>query len=538
MIMKKTKLAILTLLCAFFTLSLYSQSRVNSTGSVGMKAKSEKLKSATGWKQDAMGGWVSNQNAISDIQLNEQTRYSVPQNFKWMQFVSFNIDNRDVYVLLYETVAYVSNSQAERRVYYYLISPALYAGLDSAISKKSGETFTIHSNAYGYMSDRDGIYSQEKLLGLIKHSLTSSNSLRHDWVVNAQHVDNADVVRFRLPEEPSILDGGLSEGYFEVKWTDFKSIMLPVTQTVVALNDEFDLDGGTAVVPAALISNVQPVSDDGLAERSTQLYDAQVVSTALSNPVQEPSQEDNSGISNADDNTQIISDRVSKESAVVSEPIAVLKNIQGWYFNAEGKWVPDSDHTYNFETVGGYEFRNFSYRGRNYLVITRYEKYAGVNYFLISKDEYVKEMSKLNTSPMLKFQIIAQCGVGNTIEDLIKKGEEAIDAPEKEKIIIRDSYLILQYRSSEVKNIARFFIYGLDCTQYGETGDTTCDVKVSNKVRYDEVSLIGTKDLFGKMYYEVSYADFNDFFKAPLRVVRPQEKIVVNNSDDGLGDRY
>ena len=148
--MKTTKLITIVFLLTCFIPTLYSQSRTNNNrGDIGVKSKSEKLKSAMGWKQDAMGGWVSNENAISDIQLNDQTRYSVPQNFKWMQFVQFSYNNKDSYALLYENSSYVSNSQMERRVYYYMISPSSYTKMASIINKKTGETLTLRSNTYG-----------------------------------------------------------------------------------------------------------------------------------------------------------------------------------------------------------------------------------------------------------------------------------------------------------------------------------------------------------------------------------------------------
>lgn len=492
---------IFILLLISITSNSNAQSRINnSSSSLQVEAKSAKLKDATGWKKDIMGNWVSNINAISETQLNEQTRHSVPQNFKWIQIVEFNFNNKTHYALLYESDIYIAGIQKQKRVYFYLMSPASYKNLVTTIQDKTGETLTIHSGTYGYMSDEDGIYSQEKLFNLINRSVLASNTLQLDLVVNAQHVDREDVVRFRLPEQANMIRG-LDDNYFESNWHSFNSILLPVSKTPVS--DEFELEGG-----AASGANKTDISNE-LPDRDT------------------PASEDTFSIDNNAEDTdtfnsdslETIIDRVSKENAYISDPIATLSNIEGWYKNTNGKWVSDNDPSYNFESVGKYEFHRFVYHGVECLVLARHEKYAGTSYYLIKKEEYDKEIAKLESSSTLNFPIIASLGIGHKLEDIAKKGEEYIDSPKDgEKIIIRDNYITLQQRNSINRNIARFFFFEKNCTQYGENGSVMCNNNVSNKIRYDETEYIGTEAMFDKMYYEVDLTNFIKFLKSPLKM--------------------
>lgn len=501
------------------TSTICSQSRETENNRLQIETKSPKLRSATGWTKDALGSWISNINAISDIHLDEKTQSTVAQNFKWLQFVEFNFDNKPYYALLYESEAHISEARKEKRVYYYLISSSSYQSLVSNISNKSAETLTIHSNLSGYMSDNDGIYTQNKLINLISKSLQVNNNTQSDFKINAQHVDRADVVRFRLPEQASGLNKDLANSYFEVSWDSFTPLLLPLK--TVAATDEFELEYDASNSTSNNLKN----SDNSFDDRETFSSHKELVDT-LSIYTDSIA---GLGVNNS---TEIISDRVSSEEPIVSGSIAILNGITGWYKNSEGKWVSDNDYSYNFETVGQYEFRNLTYRGKEYLILIRHEKYAGMSYYLILKEDYNREIEKINTASVLNFPILASCGIGNTLNDLIEKGKEVINSPEKEKIIIRDNYLTLQQKTSRSKNLARFFIFEKNCTQYGESGSVTCNANVSNKIRYDEVQYIGTEEIFSKMYYETDYSKFINFLKTPSQTHTLQNATKINKDLD------
>ncbi|MBK5721713.1 hypothetical protein JGH11_12610 [Dysgonomonas sp. Marseille-P4677] len=515
-----------TFIITLFT-NMYGQSR-SSTSALTGQVQSEKLRQAIGWKQDALGEWISNNNAISDIKLNEETMSTVSQNFKWLQFVSFKNKGKDIYALLYENINHIAGSKSEKRIHYYLMDPASYRILVACISQKSGETQTIHSSKYGYMSDQDGQFSADKLLSLISQTLTQDNpGMQYDMSINAQHVDNEDVVRFRLPETSSIMGGKLTDGYFEVKWNDFSKILLPVT---ASNSDEFDLGLSTT------LENNQKnrLGDDNIIDRDvikSEMGSEPQIDNYKQQSIEQITQDT---LATAD----VWTDRHIKEKAIVSSPIASLSNIEGWYLTQDGEWVNDKNLLYNFETVGRYEIRNFNYHKKAYILLTRYEKYAGATYFLISKDEYVKIIDELDQAVIIKFPVIVTAGIGNKLEDMIELCEETIDAPvNSDAIIFKTNYIVLQYRLSQTKNLARFFLFEQDCSRYGsETSTESCNIKVSNKIRYDDEHLLMTDDLFGKMYYESTYNDFMNFFRSPQ--LSKSVDVTKSKSVTGLEDRY
>lgn len=516
---------IITLLLASSILTANAQSResrestnTNTTATpIKIEAKSTKLRKATGWKKDILGTWISNTNAISDMQLDDKSRYSVPQNFKWIQFTEVFAMNAAHYAILYESEVYISGMQKEKRVYYYLLSTASYHNLVNTVKNKSSETLTIQSNSYGYMSNSDGVFTQQKLLSSIYNSLSKRNNSLSYLRINAQHVDQSDVVRFVLPEQSSPLNAGLDNYYFEVSWDSFNSILLPTKGNITS--DEFELeDSATTYYSTTVTASDLTNTEFDLSDRDTPTQSTDTTATITEGNTYT----DNS---TADSPLELISDRVSEEGAIVSTTIAILKDITGWYKNTQGKWVSDkeNDYSYNFESVGQYELRHLTYREIEYIILIRHEKYAGSSYYLIKKDDYDKELEKIYTSSMLNFPLVVACGIGNTLDDLVKEGVKAINTPEKEKIIIRYDYLTLQHRLSTSKNVARFFIFERDCTQYGEDGAISCDINVSNKIKYDEVHYIGTESLFGKMYYETNYTNFINFLKIGSKKMKDKQ---------------
>ncbi|MFV0538225.1 MAG: hypothetical protein ACK5M3_12780 [Dysgonomonas sp.] len=480
-----------------------------------IEAQSDKLRTAKGWKLDILGNWISNENAISDTELTEVTKYSVPQNFKWLQFVLLKNGRQDIYALLYETTAYISAGQNERRVYYFLMTSQSYSNIISTIQQKTGETLTIHSSSSGYMSDSDGVYTVNKLLKQMEQSiLDAEKSPSYNFNLNAQHVDNEDVVRFRLPEQASLIkDEHLKESYFETGLKDIQAILLPVSSQ--AKIGEFDL-GNVTVSPSSIAQSIDDDIVDRVSVKSEgedfNLIDKKATlptGDSISNNVQNIAQQDT---------IVAISERPTKETAIVSAPIAQLSDIEGWYLNTEGEWVTDNNHSYQFETVGKYEMRNFKYRDKDYILITRFEKYAGASYYLISKEDYQSTLIALERSSILRFPVVAYAGIGNTLRDMIELSEKTIDTPEnKDAVVYRSNYMVLQYKLSLQKNVSRFFAFYQECSKYGaETSRENCNTKVSNKIKYDDEAILGSDILFNKAYYESTYNSFMNFFRRPV----------------------
>ena len=480
-----------------------------------IESQSDKLRTAKGWKLDILGNWISNENAISDTELTEATKYSVPQNFKWLQFILLKNGKQDIYGLLYETTAYISAGQSERRVYYFLMTSQSYSNIISTIEQKTGETVTIHSSSFGYMSDSDGIYSANKLLKQMELSiLDAERSPGYNLILNAQHVDNEDVVRFRLPEQVSLMkDENLKESYFETGIKEMQKILLPVSSQTET--GEFDL-GNVTISPSGIAQSI----DDGIADRvpvKTEKEDFNLTDQKSTLPIGDSIGNSVQNIT-LQDTIAAISERPTKETAIVSAPIAQLSDIEGWYLNPEGEWVTDNSHSYKFETVGKYEMRNFKYRNIDYILITRFEKYAGASYYLISKEEYQNALVALEKSSILRFPLIAYAGIGNTLRDMIELSEKTIDTPEnKDAVVYRSHHMVLQYKLSLQKNISRFFVFYQECSKYGaETSKENCNTKVSNKIKYDDESILGSDILFNKAYYESTYNSFMNFFRRPI----------------------
>lgn len=511
--MKYMRILIFALLVTCFTSHILGQSRNYRPERPMIQQQSEKLRTATGWKLDILGNWVSNENAISDTKLNESNRYSVPQNFKWLQLVQLKNGRQDIYALLYETTAYITATQSERRVYYFLMTSKSYADIISTINTKTGETYDIQSSSFGYMSDSDGVYTANKLLKLMGQSILEAETApKYDFNINAQHVDSEDVVRFRLPEQSStIKDEYLKESYFEIPLADFKQILLPVSAQ--AQTEEFDL-GNVTVSPGSIGQALNDDIEDRTPAKNEQAgFDLSASDRSAGN------QQDSITVEPAEDTIDDgISERQTKENAIVSAPIAQFSDIEGWYHSADAGWVNDNNQTYRFETVGKYEFRNFSYRGKDYILLTRFEKYAGSTFYLIDKDEYINVANGLDRSSMLRFPVVAYAGVGNTLRDMIELCEKTIDTPQKkDAVIFKSNYLVMQYKLSMQKNVARFFIYFQECSKYGsDTSRESCNNKVSSKIKYDDEAILGSDVLFSKAYYESSYNNFMNFFRQPL----------------------
>jgi len=509
--MANTRFFLLISLLIAVLLNVGAQSRNSTTTNLKIDAQSEKLRDAIGWKLDILGEWVSNNNAISDTKLDEHSMNTVPQNFKWIQFISIKNGAQDIYALLYENSAYISSTQKDRRVHFYLMTASSYSEIAVAMSKKDGQTVTIHSPSYGYMSEKDGDNTSARLMALMNQAIArNEGTQQYDFSINVQHVDNEDVVRFRLPEVSSIMSSSLTNNYFEVKWADFNDTMLP--PPTVGNSEEFSLDMSAPVISNAIgQTRPSPQTRSDMDDRNN------ILGLKVNDPQQEVALQNADSTEVRDDG---IMERTVKEKAALSSPIASFANIEGWYHIPDGEWVNDDDHRYDFETVGRYEWRNFTYKGISYLLLVRYEKYAGESYYLISKEDYLQTLQEMGRSSIIKFPVLVYAGIGYSLDDVVELCEKTLNTPKKEDaIIFKDQYLVLQYKLSQEKNIARFFVFLQECSRYGsETALENCNIIVSNKIRYNDEPLLMSESMFSKMYYESSYNDFMQFMRTPAPV--------------------
>lgn len=589
--MKFLKILFLSLFTS--TVIQLSAQDVNSSPILQIEEVSSKLKSATGWKMNSVNNWVSNENVISGVQLNELTRNTSSQNFKWIQLILVNYNNEKYYTLVYENEqADSATGSIEKRVNFYLMSQKDYMDLAALANMSTTEPdLVIHSSQYGYMSDKDGVYNQDRLLNLLKESIDRPKSVQYDLILQPFNKPNGTVVvRFRLPHPFSILDSGLEEEFFEISKADFSSNLLPLSIVQEKLQPE-DSSFEITVAPnlqtksnSNVTSDIQTRSNDNIAPdiqkessndvtlnpqtesnsnvapnsqtkssdntaldiQETAVYEDDMPDRSPINAISVRSDNNSTG-QNTSENSSLISDyytnsdiatlvtnnqssaqneadpfdvpdRVSKEAPIISEPIALFADPVGWYYNSDGQWVNEDNHTYNFETVGRYEIRNVQYRGKRYLAFSKYQKYSGAIHYLLPADQFIMGVLNMDNSSMFKVPVITSCGIGYTLQEMIDKAVEVLDTPSSlTLVVIEKQYLTFQYRVSKAKDIARFFIFEEKCTQYGEDGGETCFPELPNTIKFDEVQLVGTNELFNKMYFETTSQKFMTFMTAPLQ---------------------
>lgn len=506
---------------------MQAQSRNRTLENSSIIEQSKKLRTAAGWMMDINGNWVENQNAIANIQLTDELKSGIPQNFKWLQFVLLNNVKQYFYTLLYENTIHISGSRTERRVHYYLMDADAYKDILSTIEKKNGETLSVHSTLYGYMSDSDNEFSSEKLMKLISQTITDKETnQKYVFKINAQHVDNEDVLRFRLPETILTNSDNLKSSYFETKLDAFNEIILPEPKQ--SNNEEFELNptshttlNNEASKNSKKEDKVEKQVEDEIEERTSPIASATVKETKFGG--KEENNTENTEPNDQESEVEWITndgiaERHTKENALLSKPVSDFSEITGWYLNNKDEWVDENNLSYQFETVGRYQTQYFRYHEKDYILLTRFEKYAGSTFYLIDKTEYEEALKNLETSSIIRFPLISFAGIGYTLDEMIKLSEEAIDKKtDKEVILFRRNYLVMQYKLSEEKNITRFFIYLQQCSQYNvKDAQEKCTINVSSKIKYFDEPLLGTDALFKKMYYESSYKDFISFFHKPL----------------------
>jgi hypothetical protein len=237
--MKIKHLLLTSFLVAFATFNSNAQRRENKE-TVQFSSKSKKLTEATGWEQNKeTGKWIENKNVIYNSKCPSYWVSHVSQNFKWIQFATITNGGQKYYVFLYEQLGgeykypnIQKDWEEDKRTCFFILTPTEYENLKKQIDLKTGENIKIKSKISGYISDRykilggEHLYNEENLLAKITNAIEKPGFSETCFVLNSQVVDGQEVVRFILPESCYFVEDYMKTKYFEVKATDFKTILI------------------------------------------------------------------------------------------------------------------------------------------------------------------------------------------------------------------------------------------------------------------------------------------------------------------------
>lgn len=236
--MKRKITLIMTIIITISVMNVNAQSRTNKT-IIEFKSESSKLTSATGWgKNEKTGKWIENKNVIDDQEVKSYWVSHLSQNFKWLQFSTLTHNGTDYHVFLYERLGgeYKYKSiredwEADKRTYFFILTTEQYENIKTQIELKSGENIKLTSKMTGYISDRfkilggEHLYNQENLLAKITNTIEKPSYSESCFVLNSQTADGVNILRFRLPESCYSAEKNIETKYFEVKLSEFKTML-------------------------------------------------------------------------------------------------------------------------------------------------------------------------------------------------------------------------------------------------------------------------------------------------------------------------
>lgn len=219
-------------------MNVNAQSRT-SKAMLEFKSESSKLTSAKGWgKNEKTGKWIENKNVIDDQEVKSYWVSHISQNFKWLQFSKLTHNGTDYHVFLYERLGgeYKYKSiredwEADTRTYFFILTTEQYEKIKTQVELKSGENIKLTSKMTGFISDRykilrgEHLYNQENLLAKITNTIEKPSYSESCFVLNSQITDGINILRFRLPEGCSSAEKNMETKYFEVKLSEFKTML-------------------------------------------------------------------------------------------------------------------------------------------------------------------------------------------------------------------------------------------------------------------------------------------------------------------------
>lgn len=231
----------LLLMAVILTATIFNvaaQSRENKTIAT-FNSESQKLTAATGWAQNnETGKWIENKNVIDDRDCPSYWISHVSQNFKWIQFKTLIQNGNKYYIFLYESLRgeykypnIQEDWETDLRTYFFILTAEQYDEIKTKIDLKTGENIKLTTKMTGYITDKykilkgEHLYNEENLLAKITKTIEQPSYTESCFVINSQTTDGVDIVRFRLPESCYFAEKSMKTEYFEVKISDFETLL-------------------------------------------------------------------------------------------------------------------------------------------------------------------------------------------------------------------------------------------------------------------------------------------------------------------------
>lgn len=231
----------LLLMAVILTATIFNvaaQKRENKTIAT-FNSESQKLTAATGWAQNSQTGkWIENKNVIYDRDCPSYWISHVSQNFKWIQFKTLIQNGNKYYIFLYESLRgeykypnIQEDWETDLRTYFFILTAEQYDEIKTKIDLKTGENIKLTTKMTGYITDKykilkgEHLYNEENLLAKITKAIEQPSYTESCFVINSQTTDGVDIVRFRLPESCYFAEKSMKTAYFEVKISDFKTLL-------------------------------------------------------------------------------------------------------------------------------------------------------------------------------------------------------------------------------------------------------------------------------------------------------------------------
>ena len=236
--MKAKKLILITIFITSIVINGTAQSRTNRK-MIEFNSKSTKLTKATGWGQnEKTGKWIGNKNVIDDKKVSSYWISHISQNFKWLQFATINQNGKKYYVFLYERLGgeykypnIREDWEAHKTTCFFVLTPTQYEEIKTQIDLKTGKNIKV-TGMTGCISDKfkilggEHLYNEENLLAKIINTIEKQPSYSEScFILNSQTTDGMDILRFRLPESCYFAEDNMKTKYFEVKISEFKTIL-------------------------------------------------------------------------------------------------------------------------------------------------------------------------------------------------------------------------------------------------------------------------------------------------------------------------
>jgi hypothetical protein len=212
-----------------------AQERINRVN-VTIAQRSARLPACTGWTYDElMGKWVSHTGWVG---IKDADRKNLNPSFDWLQTASFYFKGNKYFLLMYGKPLYGDPDPITNRrrnlgdmLLFNVMDMHNYERLCSAVNGQPGTRVDIILRFIDAPQLDD---TEESMLAYITRTMEADSIafMRIDvdhplmkMTVTPVHIAQGDMVRFTLPGQ-NVID---SNSYFETTMSQFKSILLPIT---------------------------------------------------------------------------------------------------------------------------------------------------------------------------------------------------------------------------------------------------------------------------------------------------------------------